>query len=167
VDGQWDQEELFFNCVININMKIVKLFSEAKTPIKATSESAGFDLFARETTYVPGSVSEAGRVTIGRALIPTGIAVEIPSGCVGRIGSRSGLSIKHNIEVGAGWIDPDYRGEVMVELKNFGAEGFQVEQGARMAQLFVLNGVNIDVEIVDSLSKTKRSDGGFGSTGTF
>jgi dUTP pyrophosphatase len=152
---------------MNIDMKILKLFPEAKMPIRSTNEAAGFDLFARETTQVPGSVSEAGRVTIGRALIPTGIAVAIPSGCVGRIGSRSGLSVKHNIEVGAGWIDPDYRGEVMVELKNFGAESFQVEQGARIAQLFVLKGADVNVEIVDSLPQTERSDGGFGSTGVF
>lgn len=148
-------------------MKILKLFPEAKTPIRSTSEAAGLDLFAREATQVPGSVSEAGRVAIGRALIPTGIAVAIPSGCVGRIGSRSGLSVKHNIEVGAGWIDPDYRGEVMVELKNFGAETFHVEQGARIAQLFVLKGADVNVEIVDSLPQTERSSGGFGSTGVF
>ncbi|MBQ27065.1 MAG: dUTP diphosphatase [Nitrospiraceae bacterium] len=153
--------------MINIDMKVLKLFSEAKVPIRSTSEAAGFDLFAREATQVPGSVSEGGRVTIGRALIPTGIAIAIPVGCVGRIGSRSGLSVRHNLEVGAGWIDPDYRGEVMVELKNLGAEPFQVEQGARMAQLFVLNGANINIEIVDTLPKTERSDSGFGSTGTF
>ncbi len=148
-------------------MKIVKLFPNSKTPIRSTKEAAGFDLFAREAMHVPGSISEAGRVTIGRALVPTGIAVATPSGCVGRIGSRSGLSVKHNIEVGAGWIDPDYRGEVMVELKNLGAETFHVEQGARIAQLFVLRLDAQDIEIVDSLAETKRSDGGFGSTGTF
>ena len=148
-------------------MKVLKLYPEAKTPIRSTGEAAGVDLFAREAMQVPGSVSEAGRVTIGQALISTGIAVAIPSGHVGRIGSRSGLSVKHNIEVGAGWIDPDYRGEVMVELKNFGAETFQVEQGARIAQLFVLKSADVDVEIVDSLSQTERSDGGFGSTGVF
>ena len=148
-------------------MKALKLFPEAKMPIRSTSEAAGLDLFAREAIQIPGSVAEAGRVTIGRALIPTGIAVAIPSGCVGRIGSRSGLSVKHNIEVGAGWIDPDYRGEVMVELKNLGAESFQIEQGARIGQLFVLKLGDQDIEIVDSLAKTERSDGGFGSTGTF
>lgn len=148
-------------------MKILKLFPEAKAPIRSTNEAAGFDLFAREATQVPGSVAEAGKVTIGRALVPTGIAVAIPFGCVGRIGSRSGLSVKHNIEVGAGWVDPDYRGEVMVELKNLGPESFQVEQGARIAQLFVLKLADVDSEIVDSLPHTERSDGGFGSTGTF
>ena len=75
--------------------------------------------------------------------------------------------MKYNIEVGAGWIDPDYRGEIMVELKNLGPESFQVEQGARIAQLFVLKSADVDVDIVDSLSQTERSDGGFGSTGTF
>ena len=148
-------------------MKIAKLFPEAKAPIKSTSEAAGFDLFAQETTQVPGSVTESGHVVIGRALIPTGIAVAIPSGCVGRIGSRSGLSVKHNIEVGAGWVDPDYRGEVMVELKNLGPEHFQVEKGTRIAQLFILRLAEVEVEIVDSLFDTDRSDGGFGSTGVF
>ena len=148
-------------------MKILKLFPEAKIPIRSTGEAAGVDLFARAAMQVPGSVSEAGRVTIGQALIPTGIAVAIPSGYVGRIGSRSGLSVKYNIEVGAGWIDQDYRGEIMVELKNLGPESFQVEQGARIAQLFVLKSADVDVDIVDSLPQTERSDGGFGSTGTF
>lgn len=148
-------------------MKILKLYPEARTPIRSTGEAAGLDLFAREAIQIPGSVSEAGRVTIGRALISTGITVAIPSGCVGRIGSRSGLSVKHNIEVGAGWIDPDYRGEIMVELKNLGPDNFQVEQGARIAQLFVLMSADVDVDIVDFLPQTERSDGGFGSTGTF
>ena len=148
-------------------MKILKLFPEAKAPVRSTSEAAGFDLFSRKAMQVPGSLTEAGRVKIGRALIPTGIAVAIPSGCVGRIGSRSGLSVKHNIEVGAGWIDPDYRGEVMIELKNFGAEEFLVEPGARIAQLFVVRLADVEVELVDSLSDTERSDGGFGSTGVF
>ena len=75
--------------------------------------------------------------------------------------------MKYNIEVGAGWIDSDYRGEVMVELKNLGPETFQVEQGARIAQLFVLKGADVDVEIADTLPQTERSDGGFGSTGMF
>ncbi len=148
-------------------MKIQKLHPEAKIPVRSTSEAAGFDLFAKENTQVPGSKADAGKVHIGRALISTGIAIAIPKGCVGRIGSRSGLSVKQNIEVGAGWIDPDYRGEVMVELKNLGAEIFEVEQGARIAQLFVVQLADAEIEVVDSLSDTERDEGGFGSTGVF
>jgi len=151
---------------VRSSLQIMKLFPEATVPVRGTTGSAGLDLFSREAIEVPMSITEAGCVTIGRALIATGIAVSIPSGCVGRIGSRSGLSVKHNIEVGAGWVDSDYRGEVMVELKNLGAMPFRVEVGARIAQLFIVRLEDVEIEVVATLSQTKRGVGGFGSTGT-
>src|SRR5439155_2237994 len=101
------------------SVKVTKLSPNARVPVKATAGAAGYDLFASEATVVPASTVRDGRVEIGHALVATGIAISLPPGHVGRIGSRSGLSTRHNIEVGAGWIDPDYRGELMIELKNF------------------------------------------------
>ena len=103
---------------------------------------------------------------IGRAVVRTGIAIELPPGTVGRIGSRSGLSVKKNIEVGAGWIDPDYRGEVLVELKNLSSVEVVFEIGDRIAQLFVMRVQHPRITWTKSLSATKRGAGGFGSTGT-
>ena len=114
---------------------------------------------------MPAATAKDGRVEIGRALVSTGIAVSLPAGHVGRIGSRSGLSTRHNIEVGAGWIDPDYRGEVKVELKNFSGQDFVVEAGMRIAQLFVLPVASPKIEEADNLPPSTRGAGGFGSTG--
>ncbi len=114
---------------------------------------------------IPAAQMLEGRVNIGRALVPTGVALDIPERHVGRVGSRSGLSVKHNIEVGAGWIDSDYRGELKVELKNFSGLEFIVEEGDRIAQLIILSIVTPALEEVDSLSPTTRGTRGFGSTG--
>lgn len=146
-------------------MKISRLSSRAKLPHRATDGAAGYDLFAAERTVIPGAHAREGRVDIGRALVPTGLALSIPAGHVGRIGSRSGLSVKHNIEIGAGWIDSDYRGEVKVELKNFSGQDFIVEEGDRIAQLIILPIVTPELEPIDHLPSTTRGAGGFGSTG--
>jgi dUTP pyrophosphatase len=134
-------------------------------PRRASEGAAGFDLFAAERTVIPAARMLEGRVNIGRALVPTGLALSIPEGHVGRVGSRSGLSVKHNIETGAGWIDSDYRGELKVELKNFSGLEFVVEEGDRIAQLIILPIVTPELEEVDALSPTTRGAGGFGSTG--
>ena len=104
-------------------------------------------------------------MAIGRALVSTGIALVIPRGCVGKIGSRSGLSVDRNIEVGAGWIDPDYRGEIKVELKNFDSREFVIEAHMRIAQLFVLRLANVKLEHASRLPISGRGARGFGSTG--
>lgn len=146
-------------------MKITRLSASARLPRRASDGAAGFDLFAAERTVIPAAHALEGRVDIGRALVPTGIAFSIPAGHVGRIGSRSGLSVKHNIETGAGWIDSDYRGEVKVELKNFSGQDFIVEEGDRVAQLMILPIVTPELEMIDHLPPTARGAGGFGSTG--
>ena len=146
-------------------MKVTKLSPNAKVPAKATDGAAGYDLFASEATVIPASVVRDGRVEIGHALVATGIAISLPSGHVGRIGSRSGLSTRHNIEVGAGWIDLDYRGELKIELKNFSNQDFVVEEGMRIAQLLVLPCASPEVEVTDELPRSARGAGGFGSTG--
>lgn len=146
-------------------MKVQRLSPHARLPVRATQDSAGFDLFAAQRTVIPGSRAHNGRVDIGRALVSTGLAVCLPCGHVGRIGSRSGLSAKNNIETGAGWIDPDYRGEIKIELKNFSGDDFVVEEGDRIAQLLILPAITPDLEVTDSLPATDRGAGGFGSTG--
>ena len=146
-------------------MKVTRISPKAKLPAKASAGAAGYDLFASEAAVVPASAVRDGRVEIGHALVGTGIAVTLPPGHVGRVGSRSGLSTRHNIEVGAGWIDPDYRGEVKIEMKNFSGQDFIVEEGMRIAQLFILPFASPELEETDSLPPSARGAGGFGSTG--
>ena len=150
---------------VNKKIKVARLSSNACIPKKATPEAAGLDLFAVSAQIVPGARVKKNRVSVGRALVQTGIAIAIPKGSVGRIGSRSGLSVNHNVEVGAGWIDPDYRGEILVELKNLGPTDFPVKRGMRIAQLFILRLGSAGVEVVRSLPASHRGKSGFGSTG--
>lgn len=138
----------------------------AKAPGKMTEGSGGLDLYAAESLVIPPTRCEGdGRAEVGRALVSTGLMIELPMGTVGRVAARSGLSVKSNIEVGAGWIDSDYRGMVMVELKNFSAEPYQVREGDRIAQLMVLPVVNVQIDVVTELEATARGASGFGSTG--
>jgi len=138
----------------------------AKPPGKMTPGSAGLDLYAAESVEVPPTHCEPdGRAEVGRALVSTGIVIELPHGTVGRIASRSGLSVRANIEVGAGWIDSDYRGTVMVELKNFGSNPYRINQGDRVAQLMVLPVVDVEISVVTDIRETVRGSSGFGSTG--
>ncbi|MBL8149619.1 MAG: dUTP diphosphatase [Blastocatellia bacterium] len=147
-------------------LKVKRLIDAARLPTKMTSDSAGFDIYAAAETIIPASsLADDGKVDVGRALIQTGLAVEIPQGMVGRIGSRSGLSVKNNLEVGAGWIDADYRGEVCIELKNFSSKPFKVAVGDRVAQLVVLPLAEVEVVETVDLESSVRGEGGFGSTG--
>ncbi len=147
-------------------IKFKKINKTAIKPIRLTADSAGYDLCSNENKVIPPANSIANnRIKIGHGSISTGIILEIPIGYVGRIGSRSGLSVKKNIEVGAGWIDPDFRGEIIVELKNFGLNPFKVKKGDRIAQLFILKTYNCTFVESPKLSITKRNKSGFGSTG--
>lgn len=102
-----------------------------------------------------------------RALIPTGLVIEIPAGYEGQIRPRSGLALKHGITClnTPGTIDSDYRGEVMILLINHGDENFVVERGMRVAQLVIAKVEQLAVAEVSLSGKTGRGDGGFGSTG--
>jgi dUTP pyrophosphatase len=148
-------------------LKVRKIHPSARPPTRMTGGSGGFDLYAAESVEVPPSqCDEDGHVEVGRALVSTGIEVELPTGTVGRIASRSGLSVKSNVEVGAGWIDSDYRGTLMVELKNLSARPFRISQGDRIAQLVILPVVDAEIRVVASLNETERGASGFGSTGS-
>ena len=102
-----------------------------------------------------------------RAMIPTGLYVELPEGCEMQIRPRSGLAAKHGITVlnSPGTIDADYRGEIKVILVNLSNEPFTIEAGERIAQMIVARYEQIEWQAVEELSSTERGAGGFGSTG--
>lgn len=100
-----------------------------------------------------------------KTLVKTDIQIALPSGCYGRVAPRSGLAAKHFIDVGAGVIDEDYRGNLGVVLFNFGKEKFEVKKGDRIAQLICERIFYPEIEEVQVLDDTERGAGGFGSTG--
>lgn len=138
--------------------QVLKLTPDAKIPQQGSGGAAGYDLFSNhpeEITIKP----------FGRRLIPTGIAMAIPVGYYGRIAPRSGLALKNGIDVGAGVVDSDYRGEICVILFNFGQEDFKIKKGDKIAQI-IFEKVAIPVLFeVKELDSTYRGSGGFGSTG--
>ena len=103
-----------------------------------------------------------------RALVPTGLMIELPSHHEGQVRPRSGLAIKHGISLvnTPGTIDEDYRGEVMVPLINHGDEDFEISRGLRIAQLVIAPVVQVQIEEVSELTDSERGGGGFGSTGS-
>lgn len=137
-------------------LRFAKLSPRAVTPSRGSDDAAGFDLYSAEDIVVqPGD----------RAVVKTDIQVEIPAGCYGRVAPRSGLAVRFGIDVGAGVIDRDYRGNVAVLLFNFGAAAFAVSCGDRIAQLVVERVADVRLEELPSLSATQRGSSGFGSTG--
>ncbi len=129
-------------------------------PVAASAGSAGFDLRAavvEPLELLPGA----------RALVPTGLVLEIPAGFEGQVRPRSGLARDHGISVlnAPGTIDSDYRGEVGVILINHGEAPFTVTRGDRVAQLVVAPVVQAHFEESDALAPSDRAGAGFGSTG--
>lgn len=136
-------------------MKIVRE-TEAQFQ-KAHSTDAGYDIVANQDITIREG---------DQALVSTGLKVAIPDGYVGILKSRSGLAVKHRIEVGAGVIDCGYTGEVKVLLHNNSpCRPFIVQAGDKIAQMVVLPIYTGFANIVDSLEDTDRNEGGFGSTG--
>jgi dUTP diphosphatase len=141
-----------------MKLKIKKLKSDAILPSYAREGDAGLDLFAAaQIVLAPGK----------SALVPTGIAVELPPGTEAQVRPRSGLALKHSLTVlnTPGTVDEGYRGEVGVILINHGASPFTVEPGMKIAQMVVSPRIQVDVEEVAELNDTQRGAGGFGSTG--
>jgi dUTP pyrophosphatase len=135
---------------------VKKLVEHATIPHRATSMAAGYDISAAEDAKVPSQ---------GRMAVPTGISIGLPEGTYGRIAPRSGLAYKFGIDVLAGVIDQDYRGEVKVILYNSGVHPFNIQKGDRIAQLIIEKIETPDVAVVMDIDETERGDGGFGSTG--
>ena len=129
-------------------------------PSYGSAEAAGADLYACLETAVEIAAG-------GTAMIPTGLAMELPEGTVGRVYARGGLASKKGLAPAnkVGVIDSDYRGEVMVALHNHSAQAAVVEPGERIAQLVIAPVLRAAFAETDALSDTVRGEGGFGSTG--
>lgn len=104
---------------------------------------------------------------MGRALVPTGVAVAIPPGFEGQVRPRSGLALRHGVTClnSPGTIDADFRGEIQVILANLGDRPFVVRRGDRVAQLVFAPVARADIVVVSELDRTSRGEGGFGHTG--
>ncbi|KAJ1180532.1 hypothetical protein NDU88_005753 [Pleurodeles waltl] len=137
-------------------LRFAKLSEHATTPSRGSSKAAGYDLYSAYDYVIPAKE---------KALVKTDIQIALPSGCYGRVAPRSGLAAKHFIDVGAGVIDEDYRGNVGVVLFNFGKEAFEVKKGDRVAQLICERIFYPTLEELNVLDDTARGAGGFGSTG--
>ena len=142
-----------------MKVKIVN-HSPFDLPAYATAASAGMDLRADlKEPLVLG--------TLERAMVPTGLHIELPVGYEAQVRPRSGLAAKHGISIvnAPGTIDADYRGEIKVILVNLSNEPFTVNPGERIAQMVVARHETVEWVAVDALEDSERGAGGFGSTG--
>jgi len=138
------------------SLSFKQLDPKALLPTRGSPSAAGLDLYSIEAvTLKPRQ----------RCLVRTGIAVAIPEGCYGRLAPRSGLATKQGIDVLAGVIDADYRGEIGCLLYNLGDEAVDLPAQTKICQLIIERIVTPDAAWVDNLSDTSRGSGGFGSTG--
>ena len=133
-----------------------KVHPSANLPTRGSSDSCGLDVYSVEDVVIePGA----------RKAVRTGFAVAVPSGFYGRMAPRSGLALKFGIDVMAGVIDADYRGEVLCLLVNLGEDAFQISSGDRIAQLIIEKVAICEPTWSDELPGTVRGAKGFGSTG--
>ncbi len=129
-------------------------------PAYESDGAAGLDLRADVDEPIVLGVGE-------RALIPTGLVVELPDGYEAQVRPRSGLAVRHGVTLlnSPGTIDSDYRGEIKVVMVNLGGEKMSVERGDRIAQMVVAPVVRVRLQEAEELSETRRGEGGFGHTG--
>lgn len=137
-------------------LRFAKLSERAVPPTRGSTKAAGYDLHSAYD-YSVGAMD--------RAIVKTDIQIAVPRGYYGRVAPRSGLAAKHFIDVGAGVVDEDYRGNVSVVLFNFSKETFEVKKGDRVAQLVCEKICYPDLVEERTLDETGRGIGGFGSTG--
>src|SRR5262245_23588262 len=133
-----------------------RLDLRAILPTRGSPAAAGLDLYSIEEIHIPPHQ---------RALARTGLAVAIPLGFYGRVAPRSGLAVKNGLDVLAGVIDSDYRGELCCALLNTGDEPIDLPQGSRLCQLIIEQIITPIPAWSDELDDTTRGEGGFGSTG--
>jgi dUTP pyrophosphatase len=140
-----------------MKIRIQKLHADATLPVYAhgPQEDAGMDLCAVERVVLSPGAAKA---------VPTGIAIELPSGSEAQVRPRSGMALKHSVTVNFGTIDPGYRGEIRVIMFNLGRQDYTVEKGDRIAQLIVSKYEPVDWE-ESELGESVRGAGGFGSSG--
>lgn len=141
-----------------MSLQVTRLTDNAVLPSRGSAGAAGYDLYSTDGYVVlPGH----------RVVVSTGVSIKLPEGTYGRIAPRSGLAVKHGLDVLAGVIDPDYTGEVKVVLVNTDMRlPFFIKPGYRIAQLILENYTHADVVEVAELETTERGTSGFGSTGT-
>ena len=137
-------------------LKVLRLSENATLPTRGSPLAAGADLYSAENVCVPAR---------GIHIVKTDIAIICPKGTYGRVAPRSGLTVQHSIDVGAGVIDADYRGNVGVVLFNHGDCDFQVRIGDRIAQLILERILMPIIKDVDCVDPTQRGESGFGSSG--
>lgn len=140
----------------------VKIINKSQHPLPAyeTNLSAGMDLRASLTESIILQPMQ-------RALIPTGLYIELPAETEAQIRPRSGLAFKHGITVlnSPGTIDADYRGEIKVLLINLSQEPFEIKDSERIAQMIISKHETVEWQLVETLNQTQRGEGGFGHTG--
>ncbi len=136
----------------------IKRINNGKLPKYKTTGASGADCYARIENSV---IIKAGKTET----IPLGFAVEIPEGYEMQIRPRSGLARKNSVKAVLGTIDSDYRGEVCAIVCNDSTEDFEVKDGDRIAQAVVAPVIQVNWDVVESLTDTERGGGGFGSTG--
>lgn len=137
-------------------LKYKKVTEKAFDPSKGSEQAAGYDLKSAYNYVVKAH---------GKELVKTDLQIQVPSGCYGRIAPRSGLAWKNFIDVGAGVIDIDYRGNINVLIFNHGENDFVINEGDRIAQFICEKIAYPSLEEVTALDQTSRGSGGFGSTG--
>ncbi len=133
-----------------------RLDPKATLPTRGSSQAAGLDIY---------SIEEVAIEPKQRALVRTGLAVAIPAGYYGRVAPRSGLATKKGLDVLAGVIDADYRGEVSCLLYNAGDETIHLPAPSKICQLLIEKIITPEAIWSDEISETDRGSGGFGSTG--
>ena len=159
--GRWGLEcSSFYKVVLGfifmVIVKVKKLREGAVVPRYAHEGDAAMDLFSCDDFVVP-----AGK----RVLVPTGIAMELPSGYWANIRGKSGLAWRKGIAILGGVIEHGYRGEYGVVVLNTSSEEFVICKGDKVAQVVVAPVASVDVEVVDELSESVRGDGAVGSSG--
>jgi dUTP pyrophosphatase len=137
-------------------LKLKKLHEDALVPSKGSEHAAGYDLYAIESVDIRSTC---------RAKIRTGIALELPVGTVGLIWPRSKLASNHGIQVLAGVVDSDFRGELMISILNSGHETVEIRKGDKVAQLLIQPILNhySGFHVVDELPETVRGSAGINS----
>lgn len=138
------------------NLKFAKITDNATIPVRNSKMSAGVDLSSAYDYIVP---------SLGKKLVKTDLQVLLPKNTYGRIAPRSGLAMKF-IDIGAGVVDQDYRGDIGVIVFNFGQEDFEIKKGMRVAQLIIEQIMILPVKEVNKINvNTGRGAKGFGSSG--
>jgi dUTP pyrophosphatase len=148
--------------VFEVRVKVLEHGQGLPLPENQSAGAAGLDLLAAVPDDEPMTLAPGAR-----ALVPTGLVIELPPGTEAQVRPRSGLAVKHGITVlnSPGTIDSDYRGEVKVLLVNLGETAFTIRRGERIAQMVVAAHQQVRLVTAKALSGTARGSGGFGSTG--